>query len=209
MYFTYIVQCKDYSLYTGITTDVARRIKEHNSSKLGAKYTRAKGPVRLVYVKKYMDRSTASIEEARIKSLSRDEKIDLIKNGRKDFLKNKREKKKSIRKIFLENKEKARELISADVERINKFYGYKYNKIYIRNTTSRWGSCSSNKNLSFNFQLLFLDQKEREYVVVHELCHLQEMNHSKNFWNLVSKACPDYKKIKLNLKYKSHSFAID
>ncbi|MDD4026616.1 MAG: GIY-YIG nuclease family protein [Candidatus Shapirobacteria bacterium] len=80
MYFVYIIQCNDQTLYTGITTDLDRRIKEHNNSKLGAKYTKIRRPVKLVYSKEFIDRSEASKEESKIKKLSRQEKLDLLKN---------------------------------------------------------------------------------------------------------------------------------
>lgn len=80
MYYLYILKCKDKTLYTGITTQLVRRIKEHNSSALGAKYTQGRRPVKLAYSKKFRTRSTASKAEARIKSLSRSEKLKLIKN---------------------------------------------------------------------------------------------------------------------------------
>ena len=79
MYFVYIIQCADQTLYTGITTDLDRRIEEHNSSKLGAKYTKIRRPVQLVYSQEFTNRSEASIEEARIKKLSRSQKIDFLK----------------------------------------------------------------------------------------------------------------------------------
>ena len=79
MYFVYILQCIDDTLYTGITSDLERRVKEHNSSKLGAKYTKSRRPVKLVYSKKYTNRSEAQIEEARIKKLSRSEKLNFLK----------------------------------------------------------------------------------------------------------------------------------
>jgi putative endonuclease len=78
MYFLYILQCNDQTLYTGITTDLDRRIKEHNSSKLGAKYTKIRRPVKLVYSQQFINRSEASKEESRIKKLSRQQKIDLF-----------------------------------------------------------------------------------------------------------------------------------
>jgi putative endonuclease len=78
MYFVYILKCNDGTLYTGITSDIGRRIKEHNSSKLGAKYTKVRRPVILVYSKEFTDRSTAMIEEARIKKLTRSEKLNFI-----------------------------------------------------------------------------------------------------------------------------------
>jgi putative endonuclease len=79
MYHLYILKCADKTLYTGITVDLERRINEHNDSKLGAKYTRARRPVKLVYSKKFRNRSSASKEESRIKNLSREEKLELIK----------------------------------------------------------------------------------------------------------------------------------
>lgn len=78
MYFVYILECADGSLYTGITTDLERRIEEHNSSKLGAKYTKGRRPVKLLYQEKFADKSTALREEARIKKLSRKEKLDFL-----------------------------------------------------------------------------------------------------------------------------------
>jgi putative endonuclease len=77
-YFVYIVECADGTLYTGITTDLKRRVVEHNTDPRGAKYTSARRPVSLVYSKKYKDRSAASMEEARIKKLSKIKKIELI-----------------------------------------------------------------------------------------------------------------------------------
>lgn len=78
-YYLYILECADKSLYAGITTDLARRLAEHNNSKLGAKYTRARRPVRIVYSRRFRSRSAAAREEARIKKLRRAEKIELLK----------------------------------------------------------------------------------------------------------------------------------
>lgn len=83
MYHLYILKCKDKTLYTGITVDVKRRVKEHNSSELGAKYTLGRRPVKLAYSKKFRTRSTASREEARIKKLSRKEKLKIITAAKK------------------------------------------------------------------------------------------------------------------------------
>jgi putative endonuclease len=80
MYYLYILKCADKTLYTGICVDMNRRLQEHNTSKLGAKYTRSRRPVKLVYCKKYRTRSTASKAEARVKKLSRQAKIQLIEN---------------------------------------------------------------------------------------------------------------------------------
>jgi len=78
MYYLYILECADKTLYTGITVDLERRVNEHNSSKLGAKYTRARRPVKLVYSKKYKNRSSASKAEVEMKKLTREEKIKLV-----------------------------------------------------------------------------------------------------------------------------------
>jgi putative endonuclease len=81
MYYLYILQCKDGTLYAGITTDLQRRLAEHNGAKLGAKYTAARRPVKVVYFRKFKNRSTASREEARIKKLKKVQKLELIKKG--------------------------------------------------------------------------------------------------------------------------------
>ena len=78
MYYLYIVQCADETLYTGIAVDLDERIKQHNSSKFGAKYTRSRRPVALVYSKKYKNRSSALKAEYKIKLLSKKEKLALI-----------------------------------------------------------------------------------------------------------------------------------
>jgi putative endonuclease len=78
MYFVYILKCSDGTLYTGITTNLERRIREHNGSKTGAKYTKARRPVELIYSKEFADRSAALIEEARIKKLKREEKLNFL-----------------------------------------------------------------------------------------------------------------------------------
>ena len=81
-WFVYILRCADGSLYTGITKDIARRIDEHNHDvKLAAAYTRSHRPVKLVYQESCEDRSAASIREAEIKSMSREEKEDFLKKS--------------------------------------------------------------------------------------------------------------------------------
>lgn len=79
MYILYILECADKTLYTGITVDLERRLKEHNDSKLGARYTKSRRPVRVVYSKKFRNRSTASKAESKMKGLPREEKLKLIK----------------------------------------------------------------------------------------------------------------------------------
>lgn len=80
MWYVYVLECADKTLYTGVTTDLKRRLTEHNSSKLGAKYTRTRRPVRLVYSCRRKGKSRAQAEEARIKNMTRGEKLQLIQN---------------------------------------------------------------------------------------------------------------------------------
>ena len=82
-YFLYILECADGSLYTGITTDVSRRLTEHQEG-IGARYTRTHGAVRMVYVEECADRSFASKREAQVKRLSRKEKEDLVARQQDD-----------------------------------------------------------------------------------------------------------------------------
>ena len=70
----------------------------------------------------------------------------------------------------------------------------------MRNQKTRWGSCSSNGNLNFNNRLLFVPEELVDYVVVHELAHRKEMNHSNAFWNVVEKYMPDYKECRKKLR---------
>jgi len=81
MYYVYMVKCADDTLYTGIATELERRIEEHNSSDKGAKYTRVRRPVSLIYSEEYPDRSSASKREYVIKQMRRSEKIKLIDNS--------------------------------------------------------------------------------------------------------------------------------
>lgn len=86
------------------------------------------------------------------------------------------------------------------LEYFNNFYGYSYNKIFVKNHKSRWGSCSSAKNLNFNYRLALLTPDLADYIIVHELCHLAEMNHSERFWSLVEKTVPNHKERRRKLK---------
>ena len=95
---------------------------------------------------------------------------------------------------------RAKRMIKGRVEHFNSFYNFKYNRISIKKQSTRWGSCSSKRNLNFNYKLLFLSQELADYVVVHELCHLEEMNHSKKFWDLVGKSFPNFKEIRKEMR---------
>ncbi|MBM7868140.1 DUF45 domain-containing protein [Heliobacterium gestii] len=86
----------------------------------------------------------------------------------------------------------AETLIPQRVNEIARPLGRPYEKVTIRDQKSRWGSCSSRRNLSFNWRLILFPPAVMDYVIVHELCHLQELNHSSRFWSLVAQHVPDY-----------------
>jgi predicted metal-dependent hydrolase len=101
---------------------------------------------------------------------------------------------------FLKYKEAARALARERLAHFNAFYGFDYQKISIRNQKTRWGSCSKDGNLSFNYQIVLLPAELSDYIIVHELCHTRELNHSPAFWLLVARAVPEYKHLRAALK---------
>jgi len=111
---------------------------------------------------------------------------------------------KNNREKYLENKKEALEFIIERINYFNKKYDFKFNKIKIKSQKTRWGSCSKKGNLNFNYKIMFLPQQIANYIIVHELCHLKEFNHSKKFWNLVSKTIPNYQNIKKGLRIKNY-----
>ena len=96
--------------------------------------------------------------------------------------------------------EEALKVIPERVEYFAKVIGATYGKITIRNQKTRWGSCSSKGNLNFNCLLMLAPSEVLDYVVVHELCHRKQMNHSKAFWLEVEKVLPNYKEVRKWLK---------
>lgn len=110
------------------------------------------------------------------------------------------------RKKYLTHKEEALTFVEKRIKHFNKIYNLQFNKINIKNQKTRWGSCSKRGNLNFNYKILLLPKHIADYIIVHELCHLKEFNHSYKFWNLVAKAIPSYLDIKKELKNKGLSF---
>lgn len=96
--------------------------------------------------------------------------------------------------------DEALKVIPERVEYFAKVIGVTYGKITVRNQKTRWGSCSSKGNLNFNCLLMLAPPEVLDYVVVHELCHRKQMNHSKAFWLEVEKVLPDYKEVRKWLK---------
>jgi len=95
----------------------------------------------------------------------------------------------ALEKLYIRE---AKQLFPALVEKHNN--GHVINRIAVKNQRTRWGSCSNGHNLNFNWRLLMAPLDTVEYIVVHELAHLEEMSHSRRFWNIVASRCPDYKR---------------
>ncbi len=96
--------------------------------------------------------------------------------------------------------DEAMEYIPKTVEKYAKIIGVDYGRITIRAQKTRWGSCSAKRNLNFNCLLMLLREELRDYVIIHELCHIKEMNHSPAFWQEVEKYCPDHKSLRKELR---------
>lgn len=96
--------------------------------------------------------------------------------------------------------DKALEIIPSRAAYFAQLVGVTYGRITIRNQKSRWESCSGNGNLNFNCLLMLVPTEVLDYVIVHELCHRKEVNHSQKFWVEVENILPDYRKQKLWLK---------
>lgn len=106
----------------------------------------------------------------------------------------------SGRRAYLTHKEEARAFVTERVAYWNQFYQFPHGRIAIKDTKRIWGSCSHKNNLNFSYALLFLPRELADYVVVHELCHLKEHNHSPRFWALVAQAQPNYRALRRELR---------
>ena len=113
---------------------------------------------------------------------------------------------KSDKSDFLKHKKGALKLAKRRLEYFNGVYKFKFNKINVRNQKTRWGSCSAKGNINFNYKIALLPERSADYIIVHELCHLGEFNHSRKFWSLVAEAIPDYRQIRSELKQKKIGF---
>ena len=111
---------------------------------------------------------------------------------------------KSVRRDYSKYREQALLLARAKVAQWNNLYGFAYSRVNIKNQKTRWGSCSKKGNLNFNYKIVHLKNRLVDYLVVHELCHLKEFNHGKNFWSLVSQSMLDYKVLRKEL----HGFTL-
>lgn len=96
-------------------------------------------------------------------------------------------------KDYAQLKEVALKLAQKKVAQFNQWYDLSYRRISIRNQKTRWGSCSRVGNLNYNYKIALLPEKLADYIIVHEMCHLKEFNHSRRFWEAVAQTLPDFK----------------
>lgn len=151
-------------------------------------------------------RAPRDCEKAEIDDLIRDRR-EWIEEKRAEFLAQKREcekKQEQFPKITPESEREFRRLAKEKIpKRVALFaeqVGVDYGKITIKDTKSRWGSCSYQGNLNFCWRLILAPEEVLDYIVVHELCHRFEMNHSARFWAEVKRVLPEYEKSKEWLK---------
>lgn len=104
------------------------------------------------------------------------------------------------REKYMRHKTAALGFVMERIAHFNRIYGFTFERVCIRDQRTRWGSCSRSGNLSFNYRLLLLPPHLADYVIVHELCHLREHNHSQRFWKLVALLVPTYKDLRRELR---------
>ncbi|MDB4991990.1 MAG: putative metal-dependent hydrolase [Parcubacteria group bacterium] len=103
-------------------------------------------------------------------------------------------------KAYKDARKRAREIALERLAYFSELYGISHGRVSIRDQKTRWGSCSAKGDLSFNYKIAFLPPAHADYVIVHELCHVREHNHSNKFWTLVAKTVPDHKKLRRDLR---------
>lgn len=101
---------------------------------------------------------------------------------------------------FANNKSHAFNLVTVKAAHWATILGCEYGEIRIKQLKSRWGSCNSKGDLTFNYRIVFLIDQLQDYVVVHELCHIKQPNHSKKFWSLVQQTLPNYEQLRSTVK---------
>lgn len=129
---------------------------------------------------------------AQVERMSRVEHNPLLRHSREDYL---------------AYREQARGLVHERLAHFNASYGFTYADVRIKQHKSRWGSCSKKGNLNFNYKIALLPPHLADYIIVHELCHLGELNHGPRFWALVARAVPEYKAARRELRLLSQGGA--
>jgi len=129
--------------------------------------------------------------------------IDFVNKKSKWIYKNVKETEKRTKNediVKPEDLQRLETIVNNSIEEYSEKLGMGPNKVKLKNIKYAWGSCSSKKNISINMQLATKEEHIIKYVVLHEMCHLKYMNHSKDFWDLVESYMPDYKIYKKKLK---------
>lgn len=101
---------------------------------------------------------------------------------------------------YHQHRESCLSLMQQKVQSWNEIYRFDVTKIYIKQMSTRWGSCTPSGVLNFNYKVLFLPEPLQDYVAVHELCHIGHSNHSSSFWELIARALPDAAESKRQIK---------
>ncbi|MCW1929840.1 MAG: DUF45 domain-containing protein [Candidatus Kerfeldbacteria bacterium] len=207
MYTVYILLCADDSLYIGVAKDVEKRFAQHQLG-VGARYTRAHGVKKIVYIEKKRTRSSALKREYALKQFSREAKLQLIHSKKEAaaWVWRTRIVRRYVRKSiagtaqeYAEHRESAQQYIQERLKELNQAYGFFYKRVVVKNQKTRWGSCSHKGNLNIHYKVATLPRELGDYVLVHELCHLKELNHSKKFWTLVKRTIPNYLELRARL----------
>jgi len=105
-------------------------------------------------------------------------------------------------------RDQAKSIIPERSKWYSSFIGLRFVRVNITGAAKRWGSCSRKKNLNFSWRLIMAPPEIIDYVILHELAHLKEQNHSKRFWNMVSSMCPDYRAYRKWLKENGHTLCL-
>lgn len=170
---------------------------EYNGEKIPYEITKSKIKNLYIHIKegKVIVKAPLKLKEKHI--------VDFVNKKSKWIYKNVKEVEKRVKKeniIKSEDIQKLEMIVNNSVQEYSEKLGISPNKVKFKNIKYAWGSCSSKKNISINIQLATKEEQVIKYVVLHEMCHLKYMNHSKDFWNLVENYMPNYKIYKKRLK---------
>lgn len=144
-------------------------------------------------------RSPYSVSRRKVEQMLR-EKQDWIEKHQKAIKERENSRRGMTEQERREGIERAKQILPARIQYYAKIMGVTYGRITLREQKTRWGSCSSKGNLNFNWKLALMPDEILDYVVVHELAHRMEMNHSDKFWKIVENVLPDYRERRKWLK---------
>jgi len=187
---------------TGINIRISRILNREEQFKEILKFKRwaidriKKNPIQEIKSKEYNDGDILRLinEDYRLSLILRNKKRSYGKIKGNNIVLNLSKKEdipKMIRRVIIKNK---LPYIKEKIERFNKnYFNHDIKDVFLKNTKSNWGSCSSKGNINISTRLFFAPEDVLDYICIHELAHLKEMNHSKKFWSIVEKIMPDYK----------------